>query len=197
MQAAIEQFDANISRVKNLGAIVDAIGVQTTTALDLSDILRAELVLSVSALDHYVHELVRLGMLDAFRGRRSRTRQFLDFQVSVESALEGIIGGEDWLDNQIRIRNGYRSFQTPDNIAAAIRLVSDIRLWDIVASSMSVPADEVKERLSLIVDRRNKIAHEADMNPSPYEERYSIDRKAVTDSVDFIVQVAHSIHAAI
>jgi hypothetical protein len=197
MQEAIDQFRANISRVRNLGAIVDAVGSQTTDIVDLSDILRAELVMSVSALDHYVHEVVRLGMLESFRGTRLRTPQFFDFQVSLASALDGIAGGEAWLGNQIRIRNGYRSFQTPDNIASAIRLVSEVRLWDEVGSIMSMRAADIRERLSLIVDRRNMIAHEADMNPSPYEDRYPIDRVEVTDSVDFVEQVAHAIFAAL
>ena len=167
--------------------------------MDLSDILRAELVLSVSALDHYVHEVVRLGMLEAFRDTRPRTSQFLDFRVSLGSALEGLAddGDEAWIDNQIRIHNGYRSFQTPDNIAGAIRLISAIQLWEQVALNIQMPAHEIKERLSLIVDRRNKIAHEADMNPSPYEERYPINRNQVDESIGFIQTVVEAIHAAI
>ena len=197
MQEAIDQFNANLSRIRDLGAIVDTLESQTTGALDLSDILRAELVLSVSALDHYVHEVVRLGMLESYRGIRPRTQRFLDYQVSLEGALAGVSGGESWIDNQIRIRNGYRSYQTPDNIALAIRLVSCIRLWDQVAQIMGIPAKDVKDTLSLIVDRRNKIAHEADMNPSPYEERYPINREEVSDSIDFIEEVGRAIHSSL
>jgi len=60
MQTVINQFRTNISRVRNLGSIFGALNSQTTSVLDLSDILRAELVLAVSALDHFIHELVRL-----------------------------------------------------------------------------------------------------------------------------------------
>ena len=47
---SIEQFRLNMQSVKNLHSIVDAINI-STPALDLSEILRAEIVLSVSALD--------------------------------------------------------------------------------------------------------------------------------------------------
>ena len=76
MQAAIEQFRVNVERVRNLGAVERALSVQTTNALDLSDILRTEIVLVVSALDHYVHEITRLGMLDIYRGNRKPSTAF-------------------------------------------------------------------------------------------------------------------------
>lgn len=201
MQAALEQVRTNLVRVRNLGSIVDALDSQTTAVLDLSDILRAELVLAVSALDQFVHEVVRLGMLDAYEGRRLRTNAFLRFQVSLEGALRGIdsnnAGNSYWLDDQIRTRNAYRSFQSPDNIADAVRLVSEVQLWNEVAKRMGTPSDEVRNRLRLIVDRRNQIAHEADVNPSPYEELWPIDRQIVTESVDFIERVVESMYSVI
>ena len=199
MQAAINQFRTNLLRVRNLGSIVHALESQTTQALDLSDILRAEFVLAVSALDQFVHEAVRLGMLDSYKGNRARTQTFLRFQVSLESALEGMGGGseEQWLDDQVRLRNGYRSFQTPDGIADAVRLISEVRLWDEVSQRMGDSSQGVREKLSLIADRRNKIAHEADINPSPYEDLWPIDRQTVNDAVDFIESIVESIHLII
>lgn len=201
MQAALEQVRTNLVRVRNLGSIVDALDSQTTAVLDLSDILRAELVLAVSALDQFVHEVVRLGMLDAYEGRRLRTNAFLRFQVSLEGALRGIdsnnAGNSYWLDDQIRTRNAYRSFQSPDSIADAVRLISEVQLWDEVAKRMGIPPEEARDRLRLIVDRRNKIAHEADVNPSPYEELWPIDRQIVTESVDFIERVVESMYSVI
>ena len=138
-------------------------------------------------------------MLDSYRGVRARTQAFLSFQVSLESALEGIGGssGEQWIDEQIRLRNGYRSFQTPDTIADAVRLVSEVRLWNEVGQCVGVSSREVREKLSLIVDRRNKIAHEADINPSPYEDLWPIDRQTVNGAVDFIESIVESIHLII
>ncbi len=50
MKTSIEQFRENIARVRNLDAIYTGLIHRTTSALDLSDILRAEIVLGVSAL---------------------------------------------------------------------------------------------------------------------------------------------------
>ena len=60
---------------------------------------------------------------------------------------------------------------------------------------MSRPAKEIKQQLNRIVDRRNKIAHEADIDPSyPIGDRWPIDELLVNEAVDFIEQVVESIH---
>ncbi len=61
----------NIKQARQLGGIYRALRSQTTAALDLSDILRAELVLAVSAFDNSAHEITRIGMLEVNKAGRS------------------------------------------------------------------------------------------------------------------------------
>jgi len=76
-----------------------------------------------------------------------------------------------------------------------MRLISDKKLWDEVAIQMGKSAKDVKQELSLIVDRRNKIAHEADIDPTlGLGNRWEIDQVEVSEAVDFIEQVVESIH---
>ena len=70
MQPAFDQFCENLARARSLGGLAQSLSNLTTAAVDLSDILRASLVLAVSAFDHFVHEFVRLGMLEVHRGNR-------------------------------------------------------------------------------------------------------------------------------
>ncbi len=178
---------------------------QTTGALDTTDILRASLIMAVSSLDHFIHEVVRIGMLEAYRAARARTPSFLRFQVTLEGVLQVSSGidSEAWLDQQIRDRHGYQSFQTPESIAEAIRLVSNASLWDEVAQRQGMDAQEIKDRLKLIVQRRKKIAHEADIMPDyagqlAYSDlRSPIDPGMVEGAVDFIEQVAEDIHTLV
>ena len=195
MQAAIDQLRANIARVRDLGAIYSTLNAQTTAAIDPSDILRSELVMAVSALDHYIHEIVRLGMLEVYRGTRPETSAFLRFQISLESVRQAISAptSDDWLGNEIRERHSWRSFQQADHIAETIRLISDIRLWEQVSSYLRMPAQDVRQQLNLIADRRNKIVHEADMNPTPYDTRWPIDEALVDDAINFIEQIVETI----
>ena len=246
MQSACDQFRISIKRVRDLISLHNSIKAQTTAALDLSDILRAALVLTVSASDYYIHEVVTLGMLEIHRGTRSEpavtanTNQsaFSKFKVSLGSAnqdrkvaidigswIESEIQqnyGDDllqqshkisslipiisntilnrlnnnsWLEAEIRESLSYKSFQEPEKIADAIRLISNIKLWDDVANKMGRTAKDVKQQLSFIIDRRNKIAHDADIDPTlGLGSRWNIDESMVNDAVNFIEQVVESIH---
>ncbi len=246
MQSAIDQFRVSIQRVRDLIALHNSIKAQSTSALDLSDILRAALVLTVSALDYYIHEVVTLGMLEIYRGQRpepavsanTSKSAFSRFKVSlggaiqerkialdIESWLETEIqqnyGSEflqqsyqlshllpmisnsmvnrlnntSWLENEIRERLGHKSFQQYDKIAKAIRLISDKKLWEEISNNLNKPAKDIKEQLTAIVDRRNKIAHEADIDPTyNIGNRWPIDDILVNETVDFVEDVVENIH---
>jgi hypothetical protein len=198
MQSAIDLFRISIARVRDLIAVHNSLKAQASSVLDLSDILRAALVLAVSAFDYYIHEVVRIGMLEIHRGQRPEPPAFSRFQISLGSARAGINAGQNidsWLEDEIRQRHSYKSFQQPDAIADAVRLICDKKLWEEVSMNMSRPAKDIKQKLILIVDRRNKIAHEADIDPTlSLGDRWPIDELLVNEAVDFLEQIVESIH---
>jgi len=195
MSASLDQFRDNIGRVRDLVGVHRALKPSVTLAVDLSDLLRSGLVLAVSAFDHFIHEIVRVGMVDAFAGRRRTTAAFMNFQVSTSSVKQALSqpAATDWLDAEIRRRHGYRSFQHSAHVADAVRLISDIALWDEVTNVLVATAGSIKEQLNLIVDRRNKIAHEADIDPGSPGSRWPIDETLVEDSIAFLESVAQTI----
>lgn len=198
MHKAIQSTRENISRVRYLGGLHKALLSLTTSAVDSSDILRAQIVLSVSALDYYIHEITVIGMIEVLEGKRTPTSAFSKYRVSMDSVQgKGFVSGSGWFESDVRERHSFLSFQQPDKIADAIRLFSDVKLWQAVGVKMSMPDSDVKAQLRLIVDRRNKIAHEADIDPSYPGARWSINEKDVERSIHFIEQVCESIHFAI
>lgn len=198
MQSAIDLFRISMARVRDLIAVHNSLKAQTSNVLDLSDMLRAALVLAVSALDYYIHEVVRIGMLEIHRGQRLEPPAFSGFQISLGNARTGINAGQNidsWLEDEIRQRHSYKSFQQPNAIADAVRLICGKKLWEEVSMNMGKPANDIKQKLILIVDRRNKIAHEADIDPTlSLGNRWPIDELLVNEAVDFLEQVVESIH---
>ncbi|MGD1717799.1 HEPN domain-containing protein [Dapis sp. BLCC M172] len=157
MQSAIHQSHISINHVRDLIAIHNSVKAQSTSALDLSDILRAALVLTLSALDYYVHEVVRLGMLEIHQGLRTEPPAFSRFQISLGIAREGLKNSPDfasYLEDEIRQRHSYKSFQQPDSIADAIRLISDKKLWLEVASIMGIKDKDIKQKFQIIIDHK-------------------------------------------
>jgi len=196
MQTALDQFRVSIQRVRDLHALYTYFSAATTPALDLSDLLRAQIVLCVSALDFYVHELTRLGMIEIVEGKRPPTPAFLRFRVSLDGVMTGMQPGatSSWMDTEVRIQHGLLSFQQADKVAHAIRLISTVELWKEVGNSLARPAEDIKSNLRLVVQRRNKIAHEADIDPSYPGTRWPITSADVTAATDFIERVCEAIH---
>ena len=195
MISPISQFNQNIERVRNIHSIYSILGASTTKVIDVSDVLRSELVLVVSAFDYYVHEIVRQGMLEVFQGKRVETSAFGNFNVSLHHLREAISNESTlvWLEKEIIAKNSWKSFQKADNVADVIRLISEIKLWVEVSNKFGKNPQDIKSTLNLIVDRRNKIAHEADMDPSYPGTRWPIDEKMVGDAINFIAEIVETI----
>ena len=130
---------------------------------------------------------------------RIPTDAFLKFQISMETLQATVSAGvsSSLLENEIREKHSYLSFQHPDRIGDAVRLFYPLPLWPSVALSLSLSVNDVKTRLKLIVERRNKIAHEADMDPSYPGTRWPITKYDVQTTINFIENVCESIHSII
>ncbi|MCG7524813.1 HEPN domain-containing protein [Streptomyces sp. OfavH-34-F] len=194
----VQLFKQNITYARDLISTASALRAQLTSVINTDDLLRSALVQGVSAFDHFVHEEVRARMIAIQSGQSDRTKGFDRFRVSlaaVNLALKS--GGVGWLEQEIREQHGYLSFQQPDKVADAFRLVSDVSLWAEVAKHLGLRPEDVKRQLKLIADRRNKIAHEADTDPTPPRSRYPIGEKMVRDSVDFLEAVVDAIAAVL
>lgn len=197
MQSAIDVFRASVARARHLGGVHKAVTAITTVALESSDILRAQIVLIVSALDYYVHEVTLLGMIEVYEGKRSAPDAFAKFKVTIGAVPSAPGAHSGWFANEVRERHSFLSFQQPDKIADAIRMFSGAKLWNAVSGKLGVDELSVKTQLKLIVDRRNKIAHEADIDPSYPGARWPITEQDVNSSIDFIEQVVEALHEVI
>lgn len=199
LNQALNQFNNNIERIKILHSVYLNFQSQVTSVIDVTDILRAEIVLLVSAVDFYIHEIVKIGMLDIFAGNRPETSSFRNYNISLKAIREAIISPRDntWLEREIIQRHSWKSFQHADKINEALRIISDKDFWSACATAFSLDVQSVKSKLNLIVDRRNKIAHQADMDPSFPGTRWPISDSMVFEAIEFIEVFINSIHVAI
>lgn len=199
MLDVIQQFRVNMDRVDAMAGLYKALGHLTTSVMDVTDLLRAQIVMAVSALDHYIHEVTRAGMLEVYNQARPPTGAFLNFQITMGAAMTAVKGpnADTWLDIEIRERHGHLSFQHPDRIADAIRLFSSRELWPAVAAQLNMSVQEARNRLRLIVERRNKIAHEADLDPSYPGSRWPISLPDAENSANFVRYLGEAIHSVV
>lgn len=194
MSSQLDTYLENSTRVRTLISIHEAIRSMTTSAVETSDILRAGHVLAVSALDSYVHDTVRTAFMEIYDGYRPPVPGYHRFRVSLGNFTGhgALATARSNIETDIREQHGYLAFQHPDKIADAVRCVSEVRVWEEVATCLGTSAKAVKDRLILIVDRRNKIAHEADIDPT-YGALWPVKKNDVIGVIDFLDQVASSI----
>ena len=87
----------------------------------------------------------------------------------------------------------YMSFQSPDKISQAFRLISPIDLWSELEIQLDNPKKDLKKQLSLIVDRRNKIVHEGDLSPTFPRRPWTISTGDALQAREFIEHLGHNI----
>jgi hypothetical protein len=156
MQSALDQFRISISRVRDLIALHNSVKAQSTGTLDVSDMLRAALVLSVSALDYYLHEVVTLGMLEIHQGKRpepisaanTTPSAFSRFQVSLGGARQDRLTAIDvasWLETELQQTQGYDFLQQSHTISALTPIISSSILDKL--NNTSWLESEIRERL--------------------------------------------------
>jgi cellulose biosynthesis protein BcsQ len=87
------------------------------------------------------------------------------FSVMATLSSATIPPREYYFEQEIISKLGIFAFQAPDKIADGLSYIwSEKHKWQKIAAAMAITEDQAKKQLKLIVDRRNKIAHEADVD---------------------------------
>jgi len=199
MQQAIDTFKLNIDSVKQLDGIYQYLEHNNVgKILDLSEILRAEIVLAVSAMDNFISDILLIGLVENFEQRKPLSNEFAKFRLDMQTVMSIINEPSQRekaaiLGEYVRKFNEGNSYQKPENIANTLKLLGINNLWNKVSVIMDIknPADVSKE-LEIIVWNRHKIAHEADINPTTLR-KYPRVREDTFKAVEFIEKLCNAI----
>lgn len=197
---AKSRFDESYKRIKTMHLLYDHLLNQSKFPHDMvSDILRSELVSIVSALDRFIHDIVKAGIIESYNGRRVLTSSCSNFQVTIgdlKSFLSVDINQDPdvILEDIIDRKHSHLSFQDPKKIADALSLFWDEnQKWQAIASQSQNNQNALKIELKNIVIRRNQIVHEADFDAFQNQIQ-SIESRDVENSVEFINNLVEVIY---
>jgi hypothetical protein len=197
------------SRCDLFAAIHGYLANHATGALQPDELLRAEWAARVSALDLFVHELVAQNLVEIFEGTRPTCPGFSRMVVSGECLLRIQAAAtpaerRTAFDLEVRTKLSRVTYQYPDDIADGIRMISPCKLWNEVAIKLGATAatvgsetESLKKKLSVIVDRRNKIVHEGDLQPTIPRIPWPIVASDVKDVASFIDSIIAAIDGVI
>ena len=201
----IETFYAAWTRCDQLSALHAYLAANVTSALQPEEILRAEWAARVSALDLFVHELIAQTAGDILAGTKPVPAGFGKLCVGAANILLSKSNPSTFLsqiDLEIRSTLERRTFQYPTDIADGLKCISDKELWNEIAladgateQTKASHAKALKAQLTQIVNRRNKIVHEADLQPAVPRTPWPISENDVLTVRSFIEKTVVYIHA--
>lgn len=192
MFEAKSRFDDSYSRIKTMHSLYDHLLNSSKFPHDMiSDILRSELVSVVSALDRFIHDIVKVGIIESYNGQRQLTSSCSNFQINIgdlKNFLNPTISQDPdiILGDIIDKRHSHLSFQDPKKIADALSLFwDDNQKWQTIASQLGNDQNTIRVELKNIIIRRNQIVHEADFDAFQNQLQI-IKANDVEASVEFI-----------
>lgn len=167
---ALNNFKRNISSVIDLLSIHKIVVSQLPTlALQAEEILRATIVLSVSALDNFFHDFYRTEIVDSYLGIGNFNVQFDKIKISIKSLndIDNALSNaekQNFLSNELRKIQKTESFQSAKSIENIFLNLNVKNIWSKLEQIGidGFKANDIKRELANIIDRRNKISHESD-----------------------------------
>lgn len=202
MSSALTKYRTASLRVKEYGNLHKMV-VQTIPLLEenAKDILRSQLVQIISAFDTYLHDVLCTKITDAYFGRSPMNANLNKYALTLGDCIN--LGQltvqadkELELQNIVRRINAVDSYQSPKSVEYVVGLLGISNIWRRLETTMRIPAHDIKSKLSVIIRRRNQIAHESDINPVTLI-CYPIDDTDVNNTILFVDNLVENIDVLI
>jgi len=189
-------FDLNIQSSEDLLKLYDGIE-KLGTRLEISWLLRAVVVFSVSALDAYFHDKVK------YRAGRFNLQDMPPALAKFEVPIGDLTKWDDAERKGNIIRNWLTDYYAPrplqrqDDITNALKMVGVDSVWATIEPN-APKRDTMLEQMKDLVRRRNQIAHEGDRESSRKSGKKlrGIDLTYAQSSMDFAQSLVQRIENA-
>ncbi|MFJ6022113.1 hypothetical protein ACIQFP_22435 [Nocardiopsis alba] len=199
-----EQFESNLSYARNMvtgGRALEglrglAVNYGDLAAAHPEDLYRAAWSQAVSALDHWLHQEVLEHAVALVRSperplpdRLAKLKMpFSTVEQMADNSVDSVFA--EFIEEEIR-RDTY---QRSKGIGEGLRLITHLnaqQIWERVAEGLGTNVAAARDRQDKIVDRRNRIAHQADLDRDGRRTPMSADE--VEAAVVWIESVAEQI----
>ncbi len=201
MHNAIAIFNKNLADVKQLSGLYQFL-TTLTAPVSYDDILRSQLVYTVSAFDKLIHDLIRIGMVDIYLGNRLPTAKYQNEPIQLmlhhrlAQSSQTSIPPLSVFFNQILVEKfKTQSFQDPAKVADGLSYIWDEQQkWSKIAASMQLNLNDQQTRtqLKLFISRRNSIVHEADLDTTT-NSKLDILPQDIDNAISFFEKCGNSI----
>lgn len=189
----IKKFNSSIIHIKEKFSLLD---FAISEELKLN-ILRGQVSLLLSAVDFYIHEIIKIELLNIIKGERKKTPSLKNCMISVETFLEYLSSlntNNQIFEDEIIYRNSFKSFLEPDKMAEALSLITEKKIFKELFSELGLlKTKELKDKIKEIFRRRNSIVHQMDYDYSTRSQQV-ITREEVESYIEFYDKFIQKLH---
>ncbi|MFB7088067.1 hypothetical protein [Streptomyces sp. NPDC056296] len=201
-----EAFMTNLSYARRMVKAGRMLTPFRSPTIDIDDFYRAAWVQAVAAIDHWLHEEVlrRVAELTA-KDSPEMPPQLRRYELPlhrVEAVRRGEVTLSEAVVEHLREKLAVQALQHPGKISEVLRLVTEKKVWYEAAGCLNqhffqgrttFNEKKLRSRYLEITQRRNRIAHDADLVDGDLKQRRPIDEAEVTDAIDWIERIALAI----
>ena len=167
---------------------------------EAKDVLRSQIVFIDSAFDFYMHEVLKLGIINMFHGDWApRTEKYQNLKLDMKTLEAAITADEsdDWLKHWINHEYAGKALMSYEDIADVCNLlglnvkeIADRAFYD--KNSRTPTREKLKYKLNSLFERRNQIAHQSDRKREN-ASREDISREYVKERLDDIRKIVEAV----
>lgn len=197
-----QTFKTNIEYARKMVVAGQSLAAFQSPVIDVGDFYRAAWVQAVGALDHWFHEELYRRVADlAAQGSGQMPYQLTRFELpleQIEAVQQGSTTLADAVAGHVRAKWANAALQNPRKISEALKLVTNDNIWAGAAAQINawnrgrtgMTDQTLKKQYQTITERRNKIAHEADLVGGNLTQRRAIAAADATDAIDWVERIA-------
>lgn len=188
----INTFRDNIKRIKNRFEIFDLLK-NNNRIEETNDILRFQIVFVMSSLDFFMHEIYSFAFIKIFKNEMPKTNGYKNYKIPLKLLEKALYDAEN-IDRHLKETfigiNDSFTFMSPGRIRELLNIITSEDEFALVERKLkqrkiikyNVRLDSEIEH---IYDRRNKIAHQTDIEHGE-DDKNIINRREVEYYIDVI-----------
>ncbi len=163
------------------------------------DILRYQVMFLESAVDFYMHEIIKYGMKKMYIGEWNRSTRYKNFQIKMEDVHELFIpDDEDTFEKIVNDTYEHNTFMSPTEIKKCLNLldINHINIANKVffeKGSKENVSDKFKNFLEELYDRRNRIVHQSDRSHQD-ASKFEINLEYTKEKIDKVKSIIEAIN---
>lgn len=201
LSAIINRFTNNLLSIKSQFELAEQLKAESN--MQYKDILRSQVVFLDSALDFFMHEVTKYGMVQIFQGAWEKTERYNNFTIRLGEISHVLRNPEqeNWFLDIVNDSYAEDTFMSANAVIGQLNLIGV--KWQNVADrafyergSTTTTKHKFKGTLNALFRRRNQIAHQADFLHET-GEKIDIEREDVEKYIVDIEKIVTSIVAEI